>query len=230
MQKILNIAHRGFTKDFPDNTLEAFYAAIKLKADGIECDIHETIDHHFVVFHDDMLLGKYIGNMSLSEVSKVPLAKHYHIPTLEETLDLCQRHIQLMIELKQISSLDLFFEIVNARMRPDELFITSFNATLVKSLAEFAPKVRRGILTFQKVEDPIKLLESNKSKILLPRNNLVNTELARNLHEHQFSLIAWDCNTAEDMRTSLKYGVDGIITDAPDILAKEIAAMPPRLF
>ena len=30
MYKTLNIAHRGFTKEFPDNTLEAFYAAIKL--------------------------------------------------------------------------------------------------------------------------------------------------------------------------------------------------------
>jgi glycerophosphoryl diester phosphodiesterase len=222
MQKILNIAHRGFTKDFPDNTLEAFFAAIKLKVDGIECDVHETVDHHFVIFHDDTLNGKYIGNLSLSEISKVRLAKHYHIPTLEETLDLCHKHTMLMIELKQISSLDLFFEIVNARMRPDELFITSFNAALIKSLADFAPKVRRGILTIQKVEDPIKLLEANKAKILLPRNNLIDIGLASTLHEHQFSLITWDCNTADDMRVSLKYGVDGIITDAPDILANQL--------
>jgi len=44
MYKTLNIAHRGFTKGLPDNTLEAFYAAIKPGIDGIECDVHETAD------------------------------------------------------------------------------------------------------------------------------------------------------------------------------------------
>ena len=64
MNKTLNIAHRGFTKEFPDNTMEAFYAAIKLGIDGIECDVHETADHHFVIFHDDKLEGRTITEFS----------------------------------------------------------------------------------------------------------------------------------------------------------------------
>jgi len=116
MSETLNIAHRGFTKDSPDNTLESFYAAIKLGADGIECDVHETADHHFVIFHDDEIAGKSINMLSLAEIRKVKLAAQYQIPTLEETLNLCHKRIKLMLELKQVDSLDLILEIVNAIM------------------------------------------------------------------------------------------------------------------
>ena len=120
MPETLNIAHRGFTKDSPDNTLESFYAAIKLGADGIECDVHETADHHFVIIHDDQLAGKAVNTLSLAEIRKIKIAKDYQIPTLEETLNLCHKHIKLMLELKQVNSLDLFLEIVNAGMQTDE--------------------------------------------------------------------------------------------------------------
>ena len=146
MSETLNIAHRGFTRDSPDNTLESFYAAIKLGADGIECDVRETADHHFVIFHDDQLAGKAINKLSLAEIRKIKIAKDYQIPSLEETLNLCHKRIKLMLELKQVDSLDLFLEIVNAVMKPEELFITSFNNKLVKELADFAPHVQRGIL------------------------------------------------------------------------------------
>jgi glycerophosphoryl diester phosphodiesterase len=57
MKRILNIAHRGFTKQFPDNTLEAFEAAIGIPVDGIECDVHETADNRFIIFHDREILA-----------------------------------------------------------------------------------------------------------------------------------------------------------------------------
>ena len=61
MKHVLNIAHRGFTRDFPDNTLESFKAAIGIPVDAIECDVRETADGHFVIFHDAELSGQDIG-------------------------------------------------------------------------------------------------------------------------------------------------------------------------
>ena len=66
MKRILNIAHRGFTKQFPDNTLEAFEAAIKIPVDGIECDVHETTDNDFIIFHNNEIQGRDIGQMTLN--------------------------------------------------------------------------------------------------------------------------------------------------------------------
>ena len=223
MQNTLNIAHRGFTKESPDNTLESFYAAIKLGIDGIECDVHETADHHFVIFHDDELAGKAINKLFLQEIRKVKLAEHYQIPTLEETLNLCHNRIKLMLELKVVDSLDLFLEIVNAGMKPGELFITSFYPNLVNELADFAPQIQRGILIGFGITNPLKIMESTRAKIMLPRFPHVTTGLVNTLRTHNYSIMVWDCKSGQDLHTALEWGVEGIITDAPDVLAMELA-------
>ncbi|MDD5288904.1 MAG: glycerophosphodiester phosphodiesterase [Dehalococcoidales bacterium] len=223
MQKTLNIAHRGFTKEFPDNTLEAFYAAIRLGVDGIECDVHETADHHFVIFHDSELGGRIITEMSLQEIRNVKISEHYHIPMLEETLDMCHNHIRVMLELKLVHSLDLFLEIVNAKMKTSELFLTSFYPHLINDLADFAPHIPRGILTGFATNDPLKIIELTRARIMLPQFPFANADLINILHSHGVSTILWDCNSAQDFRTAIKWGVDGIITDSPDILTQELS-------
>ena len=223
MYKTLNIAHRGFTKGLPDNTLEAFYAAIKPGIDGIECDVHETADHHFIIFHDSELTGRTITELTLQEIRKVKIAEHYQIPTLEETLALCHNRTKLMLELKLVDSLDLLLEIINAVMKPGELFITSFYPNLVNRLADFAPQLRRGILTGTGIEDPLAVMASTRAKIMLPRFSDVSVELVNTMHSHDFSVIVWDCNNIPDLRKALDWEIEGIITDSPDILALEIA-------
>jgi len=74
-----------------------------------------------------------------------------------------------MLELKQVDSLDLILEIVNAIIKPEELFITSFNNKLIKELADFAPHVQRGILIDGGITDPLKVMDTSKARIILPR-------------------------------------------------------------
>jgi glycerophosphoryl diester phosphodiesterase len=49
----LNIAHRGASGTYPENTLSAFRAAIEIGVDLCELDVHETRDGAIVVIHDD---------------------------------------------------------------------------------------------------------------------------------------------------------------------------------
>ncbi|HUO92191.1 MAG TPA: glycerophosphodiester phosphodiesterase family protein [Rhizomicrobium sp.] len=51
----LNIAHRGGAGLWPENTLAAFEAAVRLGADGAELDVQLTKDGEVVVFHDHRL-------------------------------------------------------------------------------------------------------------------------------------------------------------------------------
>ncbi|CAN5574683.1 glycerophosphodiester phosphodiesterase [soil metagenome] len=55
MSRPLNIAHRGGTGLWPENTLEAFECAIHLGVDGIELDVHLSRDGQLVVHHDESL-------------------------------------------------------------------------------------------------------------------------------------------------------------------------------
>ena len=48
-------AHRGFSGTYPENTMLAFRKAIEAGADGIELDIHESLDGKLVIIHADQL-------------------------------------------------------------------------------------------------------------------------------------------------------------------------------
>lgn len=53
--KILNIAHRGYSGKFDENTMIAFRKAIEYKADGIETDVQLSKDGIPVIIHDETL-------------------------------------------------------------------------------------------------------------------------------------------------------------------------------
>lgn len=222
MTNILNIAHRGFTRTFPDNTLEAFEAAIKIHVDGIECDIHETADHQFMVYHDAELLGKNITRLSLAEVSSVRLRDRYEIPTLEQTLDLCRKRVKLMLELKQVHSLERFVTLVTEKMEPSDVFLTSFNQDIVLKLSYIAPEIKRGIITAFAVKEPVATVESARAKALAVRCPYATTELVKEVHDSDFYIFVWGCTEPKDIRKTLRRDIDGMISDFPDLVAKEL--------
>ncbi|NLL38419.1 MAG: hypothetical protein GX254_02365 [Clostridiales bacterium] len=107
-------AHRGCSLRFPENTLEAFEAACKVKGlTGIELDIHFTADKEIVVCHDEKVdrttdgIGK-INSFSLKDLKKLritmPGNAFTSIPTVQEVLDLLEPKLKegflLNIEMK----------------------------------------------------------------------------------------------------------------------------------
>ena len=222
MKRILNIAHRGFTRDFPDNTLEAFGAAIEIPVDGIECDVHETADGHFIIFHDKEIAGRDISQMSLEEVGQVKLEGKYRIPTLEQTLELCHDKTLLNIEIKKVSSLDGFLELVRARLRPEEVIFSSFDRNIVIGLARLAPEIQRGILSAFEIKDPVELARSANSEMVIARFPSVNAEVIRQMRDAGLMLFIWGCRDMAEVRSALTMDIDGVITDFPDEVYKEL--------
>ena len=223
MKRILNIAHRGFTRQFPDNTLEAFEAAIRIPVDGIECDVHETVDNRFIVFHDRKILGRDISQMTLSEVQDVKLEEEFRIPILEQTLELCQGRTLLNIEIKRVSSLDRFLSSVRAYLQPDEVVLTSFNRDIVSELARIAPEIHRGILTASEIEDPVELASSTSSDMVITMFPFTNTALVKQAHAANLLVFVWGCTDMTQVRDALAMDVEGVITDFPDEVREELA-------
>jgi glycerophosphoryl diester phosphodiesterase len=224
MPKTLNIAHRGFTKNFPDNTLGAFQAAIELGADGVEFDVHETVDNRFIIFHDPKVEGQEIAKMTLAEIQSVRLEGKYRIPTLEETLDLCRKRLTLLVEIKQARSLDRLLSLLRTRAELKDVIIISFHRDLILNLATLAPDFRRGILTYRPVEDPAGITASAKTDLLLMRLPLTTAELVAKIHASNLSVFLWDCAGLRAVKEALRLGVDGIISDSPDLVLQEQTA------
>lgn len=69
------IAHRGYSENFPENTMLAFKKSLENNADGIELDLHLTKDKKVVICHDGSINrtsnGKgRINDKTLSELKK----------------------------------------------------------------------------------------------------------------------------------------------------------------
>jgi len=222
MKKTLNIAHRGFTRAFPDNTLEAFEAAIQIGVDAIECDIHETADSQFVVFHDPEVLGENINKLRLAEVRNVKLEGGFEIPTLEQTLDLCSGRVRLMLELKQVRSLERFVKIVTARVKPRDVILISFNRDIVLKLSHLAPEIERSIDTAFAIKEPVAMAESARSDAIAVRCPFATVKLVEEVHAHNLSVFVWGCTGITDIRRVLALDIDGIISDFPHLVAEEL--------
>jgi len=85
----MRLAHRGLTREFPENTFEAVRAAYERGLEGAEIDIQMSRDGEIVVFHDDNLTRMTCGHptkfsnarvceLDWEELSKVeiPYANH----------------------------------------------------------------------------------------------------------------------------------------------------------
>ena len=56
------IAHRGSKGTHPENTLEAIEEAVRVGSDGIEIDVHLSLDKEIIVIHDETVDRTTDGN------------------------------------------------------------------------------------------------------------------------------------------------------------------------
>ncbi len=114
-KNIFVAAHRGWRSRYPENTMEAFRAALELGVDQIETDIRITKDGELVLIHDDTVNRTTNGNGKVCEMTfaelraldagskQNPCFAGAKIPLLTELLELVKNHpsITLDLELKE---------------------------------------------------------------------------------------------------------------------------------
>jgi len=114
MARPLLIAHRGYSAEFPENTLAAFQGALDAGCHMIELDVTLTRDRRVVVIHDDTLdrttTGKGpVRSASLAQLKKLdagswfsPAFSSERVPELGEVLDLMGGQVPLNIDRKSV--------------------------------------------------------------------------------------------------------------------------------
>ena len=219
---MLNIAHRGFTKEFPDNTLEAFEAAIDLGVDAIECDVQETSDSRFVIFHEPELHGIEVSKLSAAQVRRIRLREKFKIPTLEEVIGLCRGRVGLIFDLKVMRSVDRFLRLIRASVEADKVGFSSTDLDLVLRLSHQASEFRRGIILDSPLEDPGKMAEASGCDVIGVPWPYATEELVERLHGNNYLIFVWGCRDPEEIKKALGLEIDGIVSDFPDVVRQEL--------
>ncbi len=152
----LLIAHRGASREAPENTLAAFRLAWQEGADGIEADFRLTRDGRIVCLHDDTTkrtagVDLAVAESTLEELRRLDIGawkgarwRGERIPSLEEVLSGLPAGKMLMIELKcGPEIIEPLRRVLAADGVPvDKLRLLSFDARLVAGLKEQLPGIR----------------------------------------------------------------------------------------
>ena len=136
------LSHRGFHRQVPENTLEAFQAALEIGVDGNETDVRLSADDALVLCHDRVAPnGREIAALTREELAG---ALGHPVPTLAEALDL-SADVLWNIEIKTPRALAPARRVLERYAASRDLLVTSFWHSAIAELGA-ASRLRRGLL------------------------------------------------------------------------------------
>lgn len=226
MDKILKIGHRGAKGYEPENTLISFEKAIEIGADGIELDVHLSLDGHLVVIHDESIdrttNGKGIVNqLTLAKLKSFRINEKYSIPTLEEVLDLVDQRCFVNIELKNQDTAEKAVQVMehyisNKNWKHSDFIVSSFDWNALQQVRFLNDDIRIGVLTETDLDRAISFARFMKAYALHPDFQLLTNDYTAKIQEKGIKVFPWTVNETKDIHRMKSFQVDGIITDFLD--------------
>jgi glycerophosphoryl diester phosphodiesterase len=242
------IAHRGESYDAPENTLEAVNLAWERNDDAVEVDIRITGDNKIAVIHDSntkRVSGTYfkVASQSLNSLKKLDVGIYKdnkyagsRIPSLSEVLDTVPENKIIFIEFKgRYNILDqLKLNIQKSRLKPDQVKIMGFDFNTLKKAriifknyeifylrkfgVEYTPFFN---LNHNKIIEAV--LNNKFNGINIRYSKYLNKYFIKKIHEKGLKIFVWTVNSIESSENLIKLEVDGITSDRPFWLKKQLS-------
>ena len=228
------IAHRGFSGKAPENTLIAFQKSIECRADYFELDVHKTKNDSLVVIHDPSVdrtssneKKGQVSNLNYRDLTTVnvgfPLKfenafKDEKIPTLREALALAKGKIKVCIEIKVYGIEEEILEIINDLEMHEEVIIFSFKYPILAKIRQLNREIP--ILFLMEAADKTtieyaKVIQANAIGVGL--KTMITKAYLDFAHKQGIEVWQWTVNNESDMEALIDMGIDGLITDYPDV-------------
>lgn len=227
-------AHRGSSRQAPENTMAAIQAAVEDMADYVEIDVQMTADGVVVLGHDASLkrvagVDRAIGSMTWSELRQLDAGSWFSdrfagekIPQLQEVLEYCKGKIKLNIELKYNGKDSLLPETVAGQIAANEMeeqcVITSTSLEYLRKVKTVMPELHTGYIISAAYGN---FYSEEAVDFISIRSNFVDGALVKNAHAQGRAIHAWTVNQRTELERLRMLGVDNIITDYP-VMAREI--------
>jgi glycerophosphoryl diester phosphodiesterase len=229
---IVAVAHRGYARRAPENTLSAFRAAIDVGADFAELDVQETSDGVVVVLHDRDLMRmagdpRRISDIPFAEARKVDLGRKSdpefageRIPTLAEVIALARGRIKLQIELKYYGKdrglARKVAELIRREDFEDQCEVISLDDDGLRQARQANPRLRVVALVSYALGDPGRLDVDGLSV----KTEVLTDRLIRASRRRGKALYTWTVDDPRAMVRLIERGVGGMVTNAPDLLIR----------
>ncbi|HWC72659.1 MAG TPA: glycerophosphodiester phosphodiesterase [Gemmatimonadales bacterium] len=216
--KPLVIAHRGASSVELENSLAAFRAAAGQGADGVELDVHATLDGELVVYHDPSIMGLPIAQARMKDLALLRLLNGEPLPTLAQALDAVGPALKVFVEVKVLDPKwdDRLLETLDRGPNPSGYAVHSFAYHVVRRLGQKRPGLPRGVLSEVETKSPRQTLADALAQTLWQERSTLDERLVQTVHGLGASIIAWTVDMPADMERFTRWGVDGICTNHPE--------------
>lgn len=241
---MLNIAHRGFSGKYPENTMLAFEKAIEAGADGAELDVHFTKDGEIVVIHDERIDrttdGKgFVVDFTYEELSKFDASAGFagvygfnKIPTLREYFELVKpvdgfiTNIELKTSENEYPGIEkAVMELIDEFQLEDRIIISSFNHYSVMRAKAVNPRIQCGFLESSWIYNFGEYTKTRNVECVHPRFNSLNEGSVAEIKSNSIRINTWTVNEEEDVERLYNLGIDAVITNFPDMAKRVIDNM-----
>lgn len=216
------IAHRGASLAFAENTVEAFRGARALGATWVELDVRRTADGLLAVHHDSHLPdGRALVDL---EAARLPA----QVPSLAEALAACAP-LGVNVEIKN-SPNDVDFDATAAIVEPVvadiragsvAVIVSSFHPPTLDRVRAVDPSLDTAQLTFDlsDLQRTIERVVAAGHVALHPFDLTVTAEVVELAHGAGLRVNVWTVDDPARMVQLAEMGVDGIVTNVPDVAA-----------
>ena len=231
------VAHRGYKKKYPENTLAAFQAAMDAGVPMIELDVTLSRDRKLVVIHDATLDRTTNGHgpvhdYTLEELKQLDAGSWFHsdfaeqrLPELGEVLKLVKGRVITNIEIKSHAYEShhppdaiekQVVELVKTKNLQDSILISSFDSNVLEqiSLMEAPPQI--ALISKNPLgRGTIEICKHFNTFSWHPHQQIVTPRQVRKLHAAGIRVFPYKVDTPEDCARMIGLKVDGVITDDP---------------
>lgn len=225
-------AHRGGSKIGPENTLAAFDRGLAAGADGLELDVHLSRDGVAVVHHDATLDRTTRAKGLLKDRTAAELAE-VDVPALRDVLERYPK-TALIIELKEPGPALASAVVGEVRGAGaiGRVCLGSFSLSALRTARAAAPEVPTSGARFE-VRMALYRSWCGLSPGRVPyrafqvpetsgTTRVVSPRFVRLAHKAGIAVHVWTVDEPGDIRRLLEWGVDGIISDRPDVAAEVV--------
>ena len=240
------IAHRGYSQNFPENTLAAVQAALTAGVPMIEIDVMFSRDRRLVVIHDASLDRTTNGqgavnDFTMAELKQLDAGSWFgskfadeRLPEMSEVLDLVNGQAQLNIEIKA----DAYephhppdaierqiVDLVKQKNMQDSVLISSFEIDILVQIASMEDPPAIALISKTPASKRIVDICSHlKMFSWHPNQLMVTSRQVKRMHAAGLRVFPYNVDSFEDYKQMIDLKVDGVITNDP-VLAGQWARM-----
>lgn len=204
----------------PENTLRSYLRAERSGMDVIALDLRLSKDGALVALHDPDVDrttdgSGAVADLTLAELRGLDAGQGEHVPVLDEVLDAVRAPLQ--VSVRDRAAVGVLAELLLRRDLTARVEVASPDAALLAETARLVPGVRTTLWAESPGGDVIaRALDAGATTLALDVRRLT-LEAVEQAHAAGLRVIGGEVNTLDLLRLARSLGLDGAVTDFPEI-------------